>query len=234
MNTYVPIFRGLDARGGRKLRTNTRDNYSNRRCAHARRWLKADLYGQRGGSFEPPEPPHGTGLLYQTNGKSQGLSIEPCSSTSERASECITILLHSKTNILHTLIILHFNSYITIYSYKRKIGGVQWVQWVRAGGPKWGLGAGSEPTSIQWLPLHIYCFSIGPLGDVPLHICEVNFGSSWWGWGAAVTVCSWVINSLVISRLLMVGVGCCSYCLQQGTLFGGVAALEVVDLFPAQ
>ena len=33
MNTYVPIFRGLDARGGRKLRTdththtNTRDNY---------------------------------------------------------------------------------------------------------------------------------------------------------------------------------------------------------------
>ena len=45
MNTYVPIFRGLDARGGRKLRTdththtNTRDNYSNPRCAHARRGL---------------------------------------------------------------------------------------------------------------------------------------------------------------------------------------------------
>ena len=35
MNTYVPIFRGLDARGGRKLRTDThmhtptQDNYSN-------------------------------------------------------------------------------------------------------------------------------------------------------------------------------------------------------------
>ena len=30
-NTYVPIFRGLDARGGRKLRTDThmRDNHSN-------------------------------------------------------------------------------------------------------------------------------------------------------------------------------------------------------------
>ena len=43
MNTHVPIFRGLDARGGRKLRTdthtNTRDNYSNPRCAHARRGL---------------------------------------------------------------------------------------------------------------------------------------------------------------------------------------------------
>ena len=43
MNTYVPIFRDLDARGGRKLRTdthtNTRDNYSNPRCAHARRGL---------------------------------------------------------------------------------------------------------------------------------------------------------------------------------------------------
>ena len=45
MNTYVPIFRGLDARGGRKLRTdththtNTRDNHSNPRCAHARRGL---------------------------------------------------------------------------------------------------------------------------------------------------------------------------------------------------
>ena len=50
MNTYVPIFRGLDARGGRKLRTDTHthththcthtwDNYSNRRCAHARRGL---------------------------------------------------------------------------------------------------------------------------------------------------------------------------------------------------
>ena len=40
---YVPIFRGPDARGGRKLRTdthtNTRDNYSNPRCAHARRGL---------------------------------------------------------------------------------------------------------------------------------------------------------------------------------------------------
>ena len=45
VNTYVPIFRGLDARGGRKLRTdththtNTWDNYSNSRCAHARRGL---------------------------------------------------------------------------------------------------------------------------------------------------------------------------------------------------
>ena len=43
VNTYVPIFRGLDARGGRKLRTDThthtRDNYSNPRCAHARRGL---------------------------------------------------------------------------------------------------------------------------------------------------------------------------------------------------
>ena len=49
VNTYVPIFRGLDARGGRKLRidthththtyTQTRDNYSNPRCAHARRGL---------------------------------------------------------------------------------------------------------------------------------------------------------------------------------------------------
>ena len=28
VNTYVPIFRGLDARGGRKLRTDTRDNLS--------------------------------------------------------------------------------------------------------------------------------------------------------------------------------------------------------------
>ena len=26
VNTYVPIFRGLDPRGGRKLRTDTRDN----------------------------------------------------------------------------------------------------------------------------------------------------------------------------------------------------------------
>ena len=45
VNTYVPIFRGLDTRGGRKLRTDThtythkhththtQDNYSNRRCA---------------------------------------------------------------------------------------------------------------------------------------------------------------------------------------------------------
>ena len=49
MNTYVPIFRGLDASGGRKQRTNrhtharthahTRDNYSNPRCTHARRGL---------------------------------------------------------------------------------------------------------------------------------------------------------------------------------------------------
>ena len=46
---YVPIFRGLDASGGRKQRTNrhtharthahTRDNYSNPRCAHARQGL---------------------------------------------------------------------------------------------------------------------------------------------------------------------------------------------------
>ena len=42
---YVPIFWGLDARGGRKLRTDThtythpRDNYSNPRCAHACRGL---------------------------------------------------------------------------------------------------------------------------------------------------------------------------------------------------
>ena len=28
-NTYVPIFRGLDARGGRKLRTDTRDTRDN-------------------------------------------------------------------------------------------------------------------------------------------------------------------------------------------------------------
>ena len=39
VNTYVPIFRDLDARGGRKLRTDThthtRDNYSNPRCTHA-------------------------------------------------------------------------------------------------------------------------------------------------------------------------------------------------------
>ena len=43
MNTYIPIFRGLDARGGRKLRTDTqthtRDNYSNPRCAHVCRRL---------------------------------------------------------------------------------------------------------------------------------------------------------------------------------------------------
>ena len=51
VNTYVPIFRGLDARGGRKLRTDihthtyihththTRDNYSNPRCMHACRVL---------------------------------------------------------------------------------------------------------------------------------------------------------------------------------------------------
>ena len=43
VNTYVPIFRDLDARGGKKLRTDThthtRDNYNNLRCAHARRGL---------------------------------------------------------------------------------------------------------------------------------------------------------------------------------------------------
>ena len=43
VNTYVPIFRGLDVCGGRKLRTNThihtytRDNYSNPRRACAPR-----------------------------------------------------------------------------------------------------------------------------------------------------------------------------------------------------
>ena len=48
MNTYVPIFRGLDAHGGRKLRTHThtRDmyNYSNSRCALARRGLTRVYY----------------------------------------------------------------------------------------------------------------------------------------------------------------------------------------------
>ena len=45
VNTYIPIFRGLDAYGGRKLRTDTHihihtwDNYSNPRCVHARRGL---------------------------------------------------------------------------------------------------------------------------------------------------------------------------------------------------
>ena len=39
VNTYVPIFRGLDARGGRKLRTDTRDNLINPRCACAQRGL---------------------------------------------------------------------------------------------------------------------------------------------------------------------------------------------------
>ena len=45
VNTYVPIFQGLDARGGRKLLTDThtcthtRDNYSNLRCVHACRGL---------------------------------------------------------------------------------------------------------------------------------------------------------------------------------------------------
>ena len=43
VNTYVPIFWGLDARGGRKLRTDTHthtgDNYSNPRCVHACRGL---------------------------------------------------------------------------------------------------------------------------------------------------------------------------------------------------
>ena len=43
MNTYVPIFRGLDVHDGRKLRTETQthtlENYSNPRCAHARRGL---------------------------------------------------------------------------------------------------------------------------------------------------------------------------------------------------
>ena len=45
VNTYVPIFRGLDARGGRKLRTDThtRDNYSNPRCAHACQGLMNNL-----------------------------------------------------------------------------------------------------------------------------------------------------------------------------------------------
>ena len=33
VNTYVPIFWGLDARGGRKLRTDTRDSYPRRACA---------------------------------------------------------------------------------------------------------------------------------------------------------------------------------------------------------
>ena len=33
VNTYVPIFRGLDARGGRKLRTDTRDSNPRRACA---------------------------------------------------------------------------------------------------------------------------------------------------------------------------------------------------------
>ena len=37
LNTYVPIFRGIDVRGGRKLQTDrqthTRENYSNPRCA---------------------------------------------------------------------------------------------------------------------------------------------------------------------------------------------------------
>ena len=40
VNTYVPTFRGLDARGGRKLtnrHTHTRDNYSNPRRACAAR-----------------------------------------------------------------------------------------------------------------------------------------------------------------------------------------------------
>ena len=47
VNTYVPIFRSLDARGGRKLRTDThtRDNYSNPRCAHARRGLTSARVG---------------------------------------------------------------------------------------------------------------------------------------------------------------------------------------------
>ena len=45
VNMYVPIFQDLDARGGRKVRTDThidthiRDNYSNPRCTHAHRGL---------------------------------------------------------------------------------------------------------------------------------------------------------------------------------------------------
>ena len=43
MNTYVHIFLGLDARGGRKLRTDTQihtyNTHSNARCADARRVL---------------------------------------------------------------------------------------------------------------------------------------------------------------------------------------------------
>ena len=41
VNMYVPIFLDLNARGGRKLRTDTHtwDNYSNPRCAHAHRGL---------------------------------------------------------------------------------------------------------------------------------------------------------------------------------------------------
>ena len=43
VNKYKPIFRHLHTHGDRKLRpdthTHTRDNYSNPRCAHARRGL---------------------------------------------------------------------------------------------------------------------------------------------------------------------------------------------------
>ena len=42
VNLYVPIFLGLDARGGRKLRTYTQDNYCSPCCAHARRGLMKD------------------------------------------------------------------------------------------------------------------------------------------------------------------------------------------------
>ena len=45
VNPYVPIFRGLDVRGGRKLRTDTH-NYSNPRCALARRGLMNSLVPQ--------------------------------------------------------------------------------------------------------------------------------------------------------------------------------------------
>ena len=42
VNPYIPIFLGLDACSGRKLRTHTRDNYCNPRCAHAHRGLMKD------------------------------------------------------------------------------------------------------------------------------------------------------------------------------------------------
>ena len=61
MNTYVPIFQGLDARGGRKLRTDrqthTRDNYSNPCCACTPRVNKY-MYMQKAG-----EPENDAGFL---------------------------------------------------------------------------------------------------------------------------------------------------------------------------